>query len=227
MNRPTANNINHSERRLVTGFPKAALTDWKLMVSKVMQMTDKLRISISTLYFKFYILAELNTSSTSGHKKRSGVKKSKKLSTRVDLTPMVDLGFLLITFFIFTTTRSQPRAMRLVLPKDLPNPITQKESGALTLIPSGNDRIFYYEGKDPSKLKSASFQSLREIIHNKQNKTNPADFMVILKPTSACNYKNTIASLDEMAINKVAKYALVDISLVESKLVEEMERNYQ
>ena len=47
-------------------------------------------------------MAEMDTSG-GGHKKGPGVKKSKKLSTRVDLTPMVDLGFLLITFFIFTS----------------------------------------------------------------------------------------------------------------------------
>ena len=66
-------------------------------------------------------MAEMDTSG-GGHKKGPGVKKGKKLSTRIDLTPMVDLGFLLITFFIFTTTMSQPTAFKLNLPKEADKP---------------------------------------------------------------------------------------------------------
>src|SRR6185312_9616448 len=86
----------------------------------------------------------------SGHKKGPGVKKAKKLSTRVDMTPMVDLGFLLITFFIFTTTMSTPNTMKLTMPKEEKNKEDQtevKESGALTILLGKDNEVFYYEGQ--------------------------------------------------------------------------------
>jgi biopolymer transport protein ExbD len=170
-------------------------------------------------------MAEMDTSSGGGHKKGPGVKKAKKLSTRVDLTPMVDLGFLLITFFIFTTTMSQPTAMRLFLPKDTEKPEDQnkvKASGALTLILAKDNSVFYYEGElSPTgdNFKSTNFQGIRDVIINKKKSTNPEDFVVVIKPTPEATYKNTVDMLDEMTINEVKRYALVDIFDVELQLV--------
>src|SRR4051794_26948964 len=113
-------------------------------------------------------MAEMDTSG-GGHKKGPGVKKSKKLSTRVDLTPMVDLGFLLITFFIFTTTMSQPTAMQLVMPKDTDNPEEQnkaKESGVLTILLGSDNHVFYYMGSlapNASNWKSTNFKEIRDV----------------------------------------------------------------
>ena len=81
-------------------------------------------------------MAEMDVSSGGSHKKGPGVKKAKKLSTRVDLTPMVDLGFLLVTFFVFTTTMQTSTAMNMNEPKD-DNPEEQmkvKNSGAMTIL---------------------------------------------------------------------------------------------
>jgi biopolymer transport protein ExbD len=170
-------------------------------------------------------MAEMDTSSGGGHKKGPGVKKSKKLSTRVDLTPMVDLGFLLITFFIFTTTMSQPTAMKLFLPKDTEKPEEQnkvKESGALTLLLGNENNIFYYEGQlapDGSNFKSTNFKEIRKVIIDKKRSTDPKDFVVVIKPSAESTYKNTVDLLDEMTINDVKRYALVDISEAELQVV--------
>jgi biopolymer transport protein ExbD len=171
-------------------------------------------------------MAEMDTSSGGGHKKGPGVKKGKKLSTRVDLTPMVDLGFLLITFFIFTTTMSQPTAMRLFLPKDVDKPDEQnkvKESAVITLMPSKADMVYYYEGLDPSKVQQTTFKGIRDIVLDKKRRTDPKDFMVVIKPTKDATYKNTVDILDEMTIDEVHRYALVDITPSEYGFVQKTE----
>lgn len=168
-------------------------------------------------------MAEMDTSGGGGHhKKGPGVKKSKKLSTRVDLTPMVDLGFLLITFFIFTTTMSQPTAMKLFLPKDTDKPEEQnkvKASGALTIMLGKADQVYYYEGDDPTKIQATNFKDIRGIIITKKKSTDPKDFVVVIKPTPDATYRNTVDILDEMSINEVKRYAMVDISSDEYQLV--------
>ena len=168
-------------------------------------------------------MAEMDTSGGGGHKKGPGVKKGKKLSTRVDLTPMVDLGFLLITFFIFTTTMSQPTAMRLFLPKDVKDPNEQnkvKNSAVITLMLGKNDVIYYYEGDSAQKLQPTDFKKIRDIVIDKKRRTDPKDFVVVIKPTVDATYKNTVNILDEMTIDGVKRYAMVDISPVEYKFIQ-------
>lgn len=166
-------------------------------------------------------MADIDVSGGGG-KKGPGVKKAKKLSTRVDMTPMVDLGFLLITFFIFSTTMAQPTAMQLIMPKDTENQEEQtkvKASGALTIMLGKSDGVYYYEGDDPTKMLSTNYKDVREVIINKKKSTKPEDFVVVIKPNDEANYKNVVAILDEMTINEVKKYALVPISPVENELL--------
>ena len=171
-------------------------------------------------------MAEMDTSGGGGHKKGPGVKKGKKLSTRVDLTPMVDLGFLLITFFIFTTTMSQPTAMRLFLPKDVQNPDEQnkvKNSAVITLMLGKNDVIYYYEGDSAATLKPTDFKKIRDIVIDKKRRTDAKDFVVVIKPTVDATYKNTVNILDEMTIDGIKRYAMVDISPGEYQLIKATE----
>jgi biopolymer transport protein ExbD len=125
---------------------------------------------------------------------------------------MVDLGFLLITFFIFTTTMSQPTSMNLNMPKDTDKPDDNtkvKESGSLTLMLGKGNVIYYYFGADPATMQTTGYKDVRQIILDKKKKTPAEDFFVIIKPDKDATYKNAVDILDEMNINDVSKYAMV------------------
>ena len=176
-------------------------------------------------------MAEIDTSSGGGHKKGPGVKKAKKLSTRVDLTPMVDLGFLLLTFFVFTTTMSQATAMNMNEPKEDKDQILKvKISGAMTILLGKSDQVYYYFGQlDPNKLseqfKSSNFKDVRQIIVDKKKSTPMDDLMFIIKSDSKSTFKNSIDILDEMSICAIppGHYAEVDITPAEQELIRQTE----
>ncbi|MFA4853216.1 MAG: biopolymer transporter ExbD, partial [Bacteroidales bacterium] len=88
--------------------------------------------------------------------KKGGKRKQKKLSTHIDMTPMVDLMCLLITFFMLTTAFSKPKIMEITMPEPpKPGDPPPKEVPAIRtyhIILSGNDNIYWYQGKaDPKK----------------------------------------------------------------------------
>lgn len=176
-------------------------------------------------------MAELDTSSGGGHKKGPGVKKSKKQSTRVDLTPMVDLGFLLITFFVFTTTMSQSTAMNMNEPKeDSTHQTKVKNSGAMTILLGKGNQVYYYYGQlEPDKLseqfKSTTFKEIRNLIVQKKKATPIGDLMYIIKSDKASTFKNAIDILDEMTICDVppGHYAEVDMAPSEEEMIKQTE----
>lgn len=178
-------------------------------------------------------MAEMDTSSGGGHKKGPGVKKAKKQSTRVDLTPMVDLGFLLITFFIFTTTMATPTAFDLPIPadeKDADKRNKVEDANALTILLGKDNHVFYYEGKLTNENMSQNFKStnysgkdgIRDVII-KAKKRSGDELVVMIKPTKESTYKNFVDILDEMQINIVDRKAVVDISDVEQELINKTE----
>lgn len=177
-------------------------------------------------------MAEMDTSSGGSHKKGPGVKKSKKMSTRVDLTPMVDLGFLLITFFVFTTTMSKPTAMNMNEPKDDPDQqLKVKNSGAMTILLGKDDHVFYYFGQltpegASQQFKSSTFKEIRQTILDKKNATPIGDLMYIIKSDNDATFKNAIDILDEMAINAVppGHYAEADMTPTEASLISQTEQ---
>ena len=139
-------------------------------------------------------MASIDTGAEQGGKKGPGVKKAKKLSTRVDMTPMVDLGFLLITFFVFTATMSSPTTLDLNMPKDIKKQEDQtevKESSVLTIMLGKADQVYYYEGKlvvdaTGNNFKQTTFKGIRDIIINKKKEVMDRYYQ---RPDPACEAK--------------------------------------
>jgi biopolymer transport protein ExbD len=129
---------------------------------------------------------------------------------------MVDLGFLLITFFIFTTTMSEAMAMGINLPSDKPAypPNMSPESKTISLILGDNNTIAYYNGKDlqATAITDYTAKGIRNVLMSKQYSLgNDAKKMVVLiKPTTKASYANVVDILDEMAINGVKTYVLME-----------------
>lgn len=162
---------------------------------------------------------------------KGGKVRSKKASTRIDMTPMVDLGFLLITFFILATTLSKPKSMSVAVPDKTEKTETAplKASRVLTLF-LGKDNIVYAldgiaadDAKAKDELKTVGYGSaLREVILTSKTRINrdtpkdPEDkdgsepFVCVIKPLPNSTYKNLVDAMDEMPITKTKRYAMVD-----------------
>jgi biopolymer transport protein ExbD len=181
-------------------------------------------------------MAELNTGDGGGGK--GGKVRSKKQNSKVDLTAMVDLAFLLITFFMLTTTLSKPQSMSLGLPdKDVKSPpMLTDENRTMTIMLAGHNKIVRYvgllatpvAGGAPKEFSYGKEGIRAEILSRKKSvlaystaKGKPKNgIIVIIKPTKKSNYRNLVDILDEMAIAGVETYAIVpEFSPEEAKLV--------
>ena len=187
-------------------------------------------------------MAELGNSGGGGGKK-DGKVRSKKSDPRVDLTAMVDLAFLLITFFMLTTSLSKPQSMDLGLPdkedkKEPEKDIKVDQRRTMTIIMGDNDKIKWYHGlleapevdckpTDAEYGKNGLRKEILKRVVSIPQVTGSKDkgLIVIIKPTKKSTYRNLVDVLDEMAICKVPTYAIVnDISPEEKSIIEQMNK---
>jgi biopolymer transport protein ExbD len=160
-------------------------------------------------------MATIDTSHNSDSKKP----KRKVHSLTVDMTPMVDLGFLLITFFVFTAQLSKPKALNLAMPADSKIPMLSKCSQSFTVVADSAGKVSWYgceNGAPAGQGKSVNgVIGLRHALQEKRKNVmqitgSGRDLFVVIKPLSACDYKTIIDVLDEMEINEITRYAIAE-----------------
>jgi biopolymer transport protein ExbD len=183
------------------------------------------------------LMTEIIINETSG--RRIGVKKVKWHNLKIDMTPMVDLGFLLISFFVMAVELSKPVSAKLNMPKDGRRSTELKESAALTVLLTNSREIWYYHGflqkalRSNTIFKSSYFckSGIGQVIRNKQKilEKNPAmkegrdELTVLIKANDNADYTAVVDVLDEIIINKVKRYALVKITTEEKQFLKQMQ----
>lgn len=156
--------------------------------------------------------------------------RSKKNSTKVDMAPLVDLGFLLITFFMFAATSIKPNVMNLnmppKIPKDVVPPTEVKTKNSITVIVAKDNKLFWYQEEaknlNAENLNETDYSALREIITKAAaGAPDKEKFTVIIKPMDDASYDNLVNVLDEMEITKSTRYGIVQIVPFEQKAYDE------
>jgi biopolymer transport protein ExbD len=159
-------------------------------------------------------MAELTTSPG----KNDGKKVRQPKSMKVDLTAMVDLAFLLVTFFMLTTTLSKPKAMPLAMPDDGPEVGQVSDKRTVTLCLGSNNKVMWYQGltehASPTVVDFTK-AGLRKVLIETSNNIlagTGKDMIVLVKPSDRSIYANLVDAIDELNITNNDRYAIVNIS---------------
>ena len=161
----------------------------KAMMSELQDMNEN----------RYQLITNLKTASEEKKKKKKNLSKQKKMDTRVNFTPMVDMMMLLITFFMLCTTLAKPQAMQLTMPSNDTNVAEEdksvtKASHTITLYLGANDQVWYIAGlpnyEDPSCVKKTTYgaKGIRDVLinHTTEEGVNPiAKIMVAKKELDA------------------------------------------
>jgi biopolymer transport protein ExbD len=150
--------------------------------------------------------------------------RGKRYSTHLDMTPMVDLAFLLLTFFVLTVTLTNPFAIPVKMPDkpDTPmEPPQVKSERVLTLVLGEHDKVYWYHGIVNPKVEVTNFSptGIRKVLLEKN--TAIEKMVLLVKPSDKSRYQNVVDILDEIDITNIQQYYLVDETPEDQQLIAE------
>jgi biopolymer transport protein ExbD len=150
------------------------------------------------------------------HGKKGTRKKRRRLGIRIDMTPLVDVAFLLLTFFMLTTTFSLPQVMDITLPpSETKSEVTEASLLLVRLMEDG--RIFWNMGTDAPRALDAN--ALRAFLQERIN-TNPT-MITLVKVDRKSKYSNMVRIIDELHLANITRYSLAPLLEQDKKIVEQ------
>ncbi|GAB1430364.1 biopolymer transporter ExbD [Ignavibacteria bacterium] len=127
--------------------------------------------------------------------KNSKRKKKKRIGFKLDMTPLVDIAFLLLTFFMLTTTMTTPQTMKMQVPPEIDTPVDVKQSELFTILIRKDEKLFWKAGNDPAQpLQLGELQKLAK----EKNLEQPNRLITLVAIDQSVAYGNVIGVLDKL-----------------------------
>lgn len=152
--------------------------------------------------------------------------RSRRIFRRItppDMTPMAGVGFLLVSFFMLTSSLVPPTVMELAMPvkprHTVDYPVCGGASGTITVLLGSHNQVYYYPGLDVQASRKTNYSAtgLRQVLLSAQREYGP--LRVLVKPSNQATYQNMVDALDEMDITGQKRYALVDLDSSDEQLL--------
>ena len=163
-------------------------------------------------------MSGVDTPDSGGSHRKGKKKKTKRLNVRIDMTPMVDVAFLLLTFFMLTTVFSKPQTMEINLPPDEKVQVEVAASNLMTVFVTQDASIFWYMG-DPREnpMNKSSFKEIRSVLIERL-KSNPK-LITLIKVDREAKYKNMVDIMDELNLANITRFTLAKMDQKDKELI--------
>ncbi|MCX8010552.1 MAG: biopolymer transporter ExbD, partial [Ignavibacteria bacterium] len=142
-----------------------------------------------------------------GHARKGKKKKKRRLGIRIDMTPMVDIAFLLLTFFMLTTSMTKPSTMEINLPPDVSAKVEVAESNLMTLRVREDGKIFWNMGIESAK--EVKPEDLRKLL-NETFSANPK-LIVLVKIDRKNKFNMLVDIIDELNLAKIQRFSIAPL----------------
>ena len=144
-------------------------------------------------------------------------KKKKRAGVHIDMTPMVDVAMLLLTFFMLTTVFSQPQTMELNLPPDSKVQVEVAATTLLTVRVAPNMDIYWNMGNEPTALKKIAFKELRPLLIEKLR--NIPKLITLVQIDREAKYNDMVDIIDELNLAKITRFSIAPMKEMDKKLI--------
>jgi biopolymer transport protein ExbD len=144
-------------------------------------------------------------------------KKKKRAGVRIDMTPMVDVAMLLLTFFMLTTVFNKPQTMELNLPPDSKIVVEVAASTLLTVRVAPDMKIYWNMGNEPTALKKVAFKELRPLLAERLRSI--PKLITLVQIDREAKYIDMVDIIDELNLANITKFSIAPLKETDKRLI--------